>query len=382
MLKSVQGVFHIGLDMYQSPNGIDFLGLVIFYPAVKDNLLQIERFVLECLSFSGKHTGVALANTVYKILCKFDIQDRVWGVICDNASNNADMMNCFTKFNMQCLTGPKACIQVLFLQKRSELEKADKTWRLQEPDELDIPSGSDGEEEEPVEDEDKGGSIFEDDFDPNKEDETGEDDGTAPSCSLDPDDIYNEDLLDIIIPDLIVGSLDGKELNSARKALHKITWLACKLRFSPHFKHGFQELCVFTKALGPHNVQRDVITRWNSTKTMIEDVLRLQVVILKYQEDPEYPADKHLSKNDFKAMKVLLELLKPLSTLTEILSKSKVPMLADVLVHYDGLNQLYCNMANDKSLPLWGRQGANRARLKLDKHYSTTDTSNMYRLAT
>ena len=57
-------------------------------------------------------------------------------------------------------------------------------------------------------------------------------------------------------------------------------------------------------------------------------------------------------------------------------------MLADVLVHYDGLNQLYCNMANDKTLPLWGRQAANRARLKLDKHYSTTDTSNMYRLAT
>ncbi|KAG8737891.1 hypothetical protein FRC11_001783 [Ceratobasidium sp. 423] len=74
---------------------------------------------------------------------------------------------------------------------------------------------------------------------------------------------------------------------------------------------------------------------------MIEDALHLQDIILKYQEDYKYPAEHRLSKKDFKAMKVLLELLKPLSILTEILSKSNVPMLANVLVHFDGLNQLY-----------------------------------------
>ncbi|KAG8735410.1 hypothetical protein FRC11_003282, partial [Ceratobasidium sp. 423] len=37
MLVGITSIFHIGLDMYQSPNGIDFLGLVIFYPEVKDN---------------------------------------------------------------------------------------------------------------------------------------------------------------------------------------------------------------------------------------------------------------------------------------------------------------------------------------------------------
>ncbi|KAG8687255.1 hypothetical protein FRC11_007521 [Ceratobasidium sp. 423] len=114
---------------------------------------------------------------------------------------------------------------------------------------------------------------------------------------------------------------------------------------------------------------------------MIKDALCLQEIILRYQEDYEYPAEYQLSKKDFKVMKVLLELLKLLSVLTEILSKSNVPMLADILVHFDGLNQLYCNMANDKSIPVWGRQGANRARLKLDKYYSMTDTSIMYCLA-
>jgi hypothetical protein len=50
--SGVSGAFHIGLDMYQSSNGHDFLGIVIFIPAVKDNMMQMERFVLECLRYA------------------------------------------------------------------------------------------------------------------------------------------------------------------------------------------------------------------------------------------------------------------------------------------------------------------------------------------
>ncbi|KAG8727934.1 hypothetical protein FRC11_012165, partial [Ceratobasidium sp. 423] len=99
-----------------------------------------------------------------------------------------------------------------FIQKRSELEKA-KALTLRESDDLDIPE-SDDKEEGPPEEEDSASirSIYEEDFDPNEADETGEDDRMAPSCTLDPDDEFNEDLLDIIIPNLVAGSLDAKEL--------------------------------------------------------------------------------------------------------------------------------------------------------------------------
>ncbi|KAG8690088.1 hypothetical protein FRC11_013920 [Ceratobasidium sp. 423] len=64
------------------------------------------------------------------------------------------------------------------------------------------------------------------------------------------------------------------------------------------------------------------------------------------------------------------------------MSKSKIAMLADVLVHYNSLNHEYCDMALDKSLPRWAQQATNCTQLKLDKYYNLTDTSFMYHLAT
>ncbi|CUA70752.1 timeless [Rhizoctonia solani] len=394
MLADIVGVFHIGLDMYQAPNGFDYLGLVIFYPAVQDNTMQIKRFVLECLSFGGKHTGVALAHTVYNILCKFKIQDRVWGVVCDNTSNNADMMNRFKRFGMKRLTGPEARVHCLphilnlaskaiaapFLKARSQAEKRPQTASTDELAGLGLSDDDKEKEDNEEAGESQDGNSVDEDFDPNEEDETGEDDGTAPSRALDEDDDDYE-LSDFEIPDLIAGSLDAKEFKEAKKALYKIAWLARKLRFSPHFRQLFHEVCEQVDAPTPHNIQRDIVTRWNSTHTMIDGALRLQDAILKFQKSSEFPIDKRIAKKELTAMEILLRLLKPLSTLTEIMSRSAIPMLADVLVHYDSLNHEYCNMAKDKNLPHWGNLAANRARLKLDKYYNLSDSSLLFRLA-
>jgi hypothetical protein len=56
-------------------------------------------------------------------------------------------------------------------------------------------------------------------------------------------------------------------------------------------------------------------------------------------------------------------------------------MLADIIVHYDSLNDEYTRMCNDEELPRWARQVANCARLKLNKYYQVTDSSDLYRLA-
>ncbi|CUA75839.1 DNA polymerase [Rhizoctonia solani] len=394
MMADIDGCFHIGLDMYQAPNGHDMLGLVIFYPEVNNNVICVKRFVLECLSFGGKHTGVALANTVYDILRKFKIEDRVWGVVCDNAANNADMMNRFKKFKMKRLTGPEARVHCLphvlnlaskaiaapFLKERSNNKVQRRSTEFNELDDLGLSGEEDNQESNDETDNEDVRSISED-FDPDDEDETGPDDGTAPSRALDDDDEEDDDLSDVVIPDLVAGSLDAKELKSTRQALNKIAWFARKLRFSPQFRKSFHTICEELDAPTPHNIQRDVVTRWNSTKSMIEDAVRLEGTVLQFQRSPEFPVKQRLAKKDFVALKILLRLLKPLSTLTEIMSRSDVPMLADVLVHYDSLNHEYCQMATDKNLPLWAQQAANRARIKLDKYYQITDSSHLYRLA-
>lgn len=56
-------------------------------------------------------------------------------------------------------------------------------------------------------------------------------------------------------------------------------------------------------------------------------------------------------------------------------------MLAGVIVHYDALNCEYTDMCNDKSLPLYLRHAANRARVVLNKYYQKTDESDLYRVA-
>ncbi|KAH7332951.1 hypothetical protein B0J17DRAFT_631943 [Rhizoctonia solani] len=224
MLVDIVGIFHIALDMYQSVNGHNYLGIVILHPTMKENAVQIKQFVLECLSFSGKHTGVALANTVHQILVKSGIQD---------------------------LTN---------------------TFKVQ------------------------------------------------------------------------------------AETTH---W----------FKEAFQDLCTELELPTPHNVPCDVATCWNLTLIMIKHALHLKAAILAFQKSKE-----------FKAMHMLLWLLCLLTILTKIMSKANVPMLANVLVHYNSLNQKYCKLAEDTNILLWAQQAANHVQLKLNKYYTISDTSDLYRL--
>ncbi|KAG8730053.1 hypothetical protein FRC11_007494 [Ceratobasidium sp. 423] len=327
---------------------------------------------------------------VYAILHKFEIQDRVWGVVCDNASNNANMMNCFAKLKMHWLTGPKArihclphilnltskAIAMLFITKWAKLEKPAPSTQCTNKeastlsDEEAGSEGNDGnatEHEIPHDD----ASVTKD-YDSNEEDETGEDDGTAPLRALEPDELDDKELSDIVIPPEITGSINAKELKALHKALYK---------YSLHFKKLFIEMCEAVDVTLSHNVQQDVVTRWNSTKLMIEDALRLEEAIHKFQKNPIYLTENGMTRPDFKVMKHLLKLLKPLLTLTEIMSKSHIPMLADILVHFDSLNGEFCTMALDTSLPLWVQEAANHTGQVLNKYYAITETLIMYQLA-
>ncbi|KAF8593880.1 hypothetical protein BDV93DRAFT_516236, partial [Ceratobasidium sp. AG-I] len=70
-LAEHSGVFHVALDLFQSGNGYDFLGKVIFRylaassPSLGARKITVERFVLECLNYSEAHTGVELAKLLH-----------------------------------------------------------------------------------------------------------------------------------------------------------------------------------------------------------------------------------------------------------------------------------------------------------------------------
>ncbi|KAG8690647.1 hypothetical protein FRC11_010143 [Ceratobasidium sp. 423] len=63
------------------------------------------------------------------------------------------------------------------------------------------------------------------------------------------------------------------------------------------------------------------------------------------------------------------------------MSKATIPMIAEVLPHFNSLNCDYCTITTNESLELWVRMATNHAHLELDKYYQAMDNSSMYHIA-
>ncbi|KNE94096.1 hypothetical protein PSTG_12526 [Puccinia striiformis f. sp. tritici PST-78] len=93
VLNSHTGALYLGVDAWQSPNGFDILGVVIYRleePASGKS--KLEAMPLDFVRLSQRHTGEDLAKTVCLVVEKFGIQHKICGIVSDNASNNAVMV--------------------------------------------------------------------------------------------------------------------------------------------------------------------------------------------------------------------------------------------------------------------------------------------------
>ncbi|KAG9074060.1 hypothetical protein FS749_014426, partial [Ceratobasidium sp. UAMH 11750] len=165
--------------------------------------------------------------------------------------------------------------------------------------------------------------------------------------------------------------------------LFKLAKFTHKLWYSPKARATFKHVCAKKEVKCPHSVRHDIMTRWNSSGDMLKDGDRTFLAIVATQQEPSLgiPRVHRLQKEDHKHLKNLNDLLKLLKVLTEILSRSGVPMLVDVIVHFDALDSLYTTMAADTTLPLYIRQAAERPCLVLNKYYQLTDLSWLYCIA-
>ncbi|KNE93991.1 hypothetical protein PSTG_12658 [Puccinia striiformis f. sp. tritici PST-78] len=91
--KNHKGAMYLGLDAWQSPNGFDVLGTVI-YQLVEENKggFHLEAMPLDFVRLQKNHTGKYLAETVQLIVEKFGLKDKILGIVTDNASNNKTMI--------------------------------------------------------------------------------------------------------------------------------------------------------------------------------------------------------------------------------------------------------------------------------------------------
>ncbi|KAG8782630.1 hypothetical protein FRC12_020594 [Ceratobasidium sp. 428] len=353
-LAKMTGVFHIALDMFQADNGTDYMGIILFHHKESANgSLTIERFLLECLSDRGEqHVGPALASLVFDVLSKFKIQDRVWGVVCDGAGNNGTMMDVLADYGQQRLNGPEA-----------RLRGKGKTNDLED-------------EAEQRDSELNFEAALQDPKDVNENDI----DNALSWVLCGKEDKDNEDPLafkKIELPDIELGTPDAVEQAQAGKVMINVARWAHKTRYLVRAKTIFKENCVKKNVEKLHNVRRDCKTCWNSTGDMAEDGDQTSPAIILSQNNSRLaiPPAQRLVAGDQKYIKAFIRLLEPRKKATLILSQSGVPMLADVIVHFDSLDFEYTNIANNSKETLYVRHAARCACAVLNKYYKLTNRS-------
>jgi hypothetical protein len=65
----------------------------------------------------------------------------------------------------------------------------------------------------------------------------------------------------------------------------------------------------------------------------------------------------------------------------DVMSCADVPLLADVIVHFDSLDYMYGKFCKDTTLPLYICHAANCRLQVLNKYYSKTDKCSLYQLS-
>ncbi|KAG9074414.1 hypothetical protein FS749_014025 [Ceratobasidium sp. UAMH 11750] len=118
---------------------IDILGVVLFRQVGSETrTLIIKRFVLKCFNFDTEHTGVELSKACMAYFVNSRLRTvYVWSVVCDNAPNNAAVMEKLGSIDLNRLKGqvrtlPPAKLSLLIVAIWSALSPLHKVRKVME----------------------------------------------------------------------------------------------------------------------------------------------------------------------------------------------------------------------------------------------------------
>ncbi|KNF06673.1 hypothetical protein PSTG_00548 [Puccinia striiformis f. sp. tritici PST-78] len=277
------GVMYIGANAWQSPNGFDILGVVIYQLVeLAGGKVKLESMPLDFVQLAKSHTGEYLADTIRVVVEKFEIQNKICGILTDNAFNNSVMVSEMKKFKWARFKGDQQWIRCyahilnliaqLILRPFGLVNKRSTSKASAE----DAESSSDNSEGEDAE-----GQICR--FDNNATYDTDSNDNNDPrddNKSLHPHGLEPELTLEDIC-----GLSDEDEDNNL------YTTSMCRQSLA---KIEFVELCREFKCDKPHSIVQDVSTRWNSTLDQLGSIVRCQKAIMAWQKDKKHGLDcKH-----------------------------------------------------------------------------------------
>ncbi|KAA1092751.1 hypothetical protein PGT21_050043 [Puccinia graminis f. sp. tritici] len=381
---------YLGVDAWQSPNGFDILGVVLYRLCDGDGRKpNFEAMPLDFVKLSRSHTGEYLAETVQLVVEKCEIQNKICGIVSDNASNNMVMIKELKKLKWPNFKGEAQWIRcfahVLNLITKAILrpfgpEKSKKVGTDKPDDEFD--NISDNETDDGDEDAGKQILLY----------ARGQDLSNSGGEEENPTDIVDDvakvadgDELDgVDIDDLSEEDEDNQYTSkTCQQTLAKFRSIARKLNKSPNSKSLFVELCEKKNCDKPHNIERDVATRWNSTLVQLNGIVRCHSAIFEWQRDKRYGIARvsHISDTDIKLAKDLVAVLQLFFEITLQVSTGSSARLSHVVVFIDQITEHLSTVISQKEFPP-ALRNACRAGVKItNKYYTLTDCSPLYRIA-
>ncbi|OAV87801.1 hypothetical protein PTTG_29275 [Puccinia triticina 1-1 BBBD Race 1] len=385
-LKNHKGAMYLGVDAWQSPNGFDILGIVIYRLNKRaGGKYQLESMPLDFIKLMRSHTGEYLAEIVQLVVGKFDVASKIHGIVSDNASNNVVMVNELKKLKwphfkgqpqwIQCFAHilnliSKAILQPFGPQKRNQEDTVDKA-RL--TDESDADSKSDDCEEQIA----LYTKAREDHFESNDDDCK---EGIPILKGTQTDDLDIDDIKGLSEED---EEMDQYKSSSCRQTLAKFCAIARKLRNSPNSKAVFIGFCKEEKCDKPHTIKRDVCTQWNSTLIQLNSIIRCHLAIIEWQKDKKYGVARkyQIDKGNIESANDLAAVLQPLFEITLQVSVEGSPRLSHVVVFIDQITKHLSTIIAKQSYPPILRNACCGGLKITNKYYTLTDCSPLYRVA-
>ncbi|CAD6941149.1 unnamed protein product [Tilletia caries] len=339
-LAAVTGCFHLALDVWTSKNGNSFLGITVNYQEKG----EAKRHLLDMLPFLAAHDSKNMSKAVYQAIQRVGINDRIWNIVTDNASENSAMlpllsgMGGMPRFRgkasqVRCMahvcnlvsqavanTFIKAATSVEVKKKQAPIEDSTEEEEAEGGAgaglaESEYASGSDEEEgserEEGAESDDEEGSddVLDEpdeaistavcaDLAANQDDEAElrqihSGPRTHPRSLNTPNTPASGPLelssSECSTPQITTTAAEEEEqeLRNGEVGLQikKLAWLSKKIHYSPSARRKWKRECRKFAVKKPWTLLRDVATRWDSTQRMIARGVDLWKAVISFTEN-------------------------------------------------------------------------------------------------
>ncbi|OJT13582.1 hypothetical protein TRAPUB_9870 [Trametes pubescens] len=369
-LSSLPGKIHICVDGWTSPNVLSFLGVTAHWH--RDG--AIEHIILDFIRLTNGHTGKYLAEKLVECLTEYGIQKKVLAVTLDNADNNTTMLKEMHSLVKE-LRGPKARVRC-FGHVLNLVVKAIMSMFMRKPK----TKGDAGVQADANEDPDLAALDDPEDVD--------EDDLEAEQEA----DQAREDADDALLDDMAINNVDvaltPEKIKEGRLAVEKVTKLSKKVWNSPAVRAALATLTHEVPDINSEVLVRSVATRWNTVAAVIERALELQEVLSDLCDMAQFNKPRGvrlrrfiLIEEDWTLLDQLHRLLDPFVYSTNEISHSSRGLVHEVIPFMDLLTEHVDEFIADETLHPAVRGAAKRGRAILDKYYTLTDTTTVYRIA-